>query len=119
MNADTFAEFEARVSTFIAQMDDLPDSTVIFGHGIWFGLLLWHLLGYSSDDADGMRAFRRFQLALPMPNCAVFSLAHIGRKRWSVQADADIMRRMAAVRVQSGDTRCAVMAAQHAGNVVQ
>jgi broad specificity phosphatase PhoE len=102
VNADTFAEFEARVSAFIALMDDLPDATVIFGHGIWFGLLLWRLLGYSADDADGMRSFRRFQLALPMPNCAVFSLAHIGRKRWSVQADAAIMRRIAAVRVGPG-----------------
>jgi len=29
-------------------------------------------------------------------------LAHVGRKRWSVQADAAIMRRIAAVRVGPG-----------------
>jgi alpha-ribazole phosphatase len=95
-NADTFAEFVARVSTFNDQIDELPDSTVIFGHGIWFGMLLWRLLGYSADSADNMKSFRRFQLALPMPNCAVFSLAHIGCKRWSVKANVDLASRVAA-----------------------
>lgn len=84
-NADTFAEFDGRVSVFIEQMDQLPDSTVIFGHGIWIALLFWRLLGYEVSDAEGMKAFRRFQLALPMPNCAVFSLVPIG-ERWSVRA---------------------------------
>lgn len=47
--------------------------TITFGrgHGIWFALLLWHLLGYSAANAEEMRAFRRFQQALPMRNCAV------------------------------------------------
>lgn len=75
-NADTFAEFQERVNSFMAEMADLPDSTVVFGHGIWFCLLFWRLLGYSVTDADSMRAFRRFQLGFPMPNCAVFHLAH-------------------------------------------
>lgn len=39
VNAETFAEFETRVSSFMVDMQTLPDSTVIFGHGIWFGLL--------------------------------------------------------------------------------
>jgi alpha-ribazole phosphatase len=99
VNADTFAEFEARVSSFMEDMEESPDSTVIFGHGIWFGLLLWRLLGYSANDADNMRSFRRFQLSLPMPNCAVFNLAHIKGDRWSVRANTHLMRSVAAVRV--------------------
>ena len=43
----------------------------LFGHGIWFALLCWKLRGFSAADATGMREFRRFQRALPMPNCAL------------------------------------------------
>lgn len=92
VQADTFAEFESRVNAFMADMEELPDSAVIFGHGIWFGLLLWRFLGYRATDTQGIRAFRRFQLGLPMPNCATFSLSHFGGERWSVQANADLTR---------------------------
>jgi len=95
--SDTFAEFAARVGEFLEQMDTLPDGTVIFGHGIWFALLLWRLLGYRVIDTADMRAFRRFQLGLPMPNCAVFTLVGVGDGRWSVQANTEIARRIAAV----------------------
>lgn len=95
--ADTFAEFDARVINFIVQMHDLADNAVIFGHGIWFALLLWHLLGYSAAGAEDMRAFRRFQQALPMPNCAVFSLHEHGGK-WAVNADTIMAERIAAVK---------------------
>ena len=95
VNADTFAEFDARVGSFLDEMDSLPDSTVIFGHGIWFGLLFWRLLGYSVSDGDSMRAFRRFQIGFPMPNCAVFTLVHVDGKRWSVQANTGISSRIA------------------------
>jgi alpha-ribazole phosphatase len=84
-HADTFAEFHDRVDQFMRHMDKLPEATVIFGHGIWFGPLLWRLLGYSANDVTGMRAFRRFQLGLPMPNCATFSLTHSGSDTWSVR----------------------------------
>jgi len=94
VNADTFAEFDARVSSFLDEMDSLPDSTLIFGHGIWFGLLFWRLLGYGVSDADSMRAFRRFQIGFPMPNCAVFTLVHVDGKRWSVRANTEISSRI-------------------------
>lgn len=36
--ADTFMEFQERVRRFIDErLDELPDGTVIFGHGIWCG----------------------------------------------------------------------------------
>lgn len=94
VHADTFTEFESRVNAFMVGMGTLPDSTVIFGHGIWFGLLLWRLLGYRAADSQGMRAFRRFQLGLPMPNCAVFSLLYMDTERWGVQANADLSHRI-------------------------
>ena len=97
-NADTFAEFEARVRSFMVNMETMPDGTVVFGHGIWFGLLHWLSLGYRVSDAGEMRAFRRFQQALPMPNCATFVLAHAGGQRWSIQADTTLTHRIAAIK---------------------
>jgi alpha-ribazole phosphatase len=102
-NADTFAEFEARVSAFMAGMKDLPDATVIFGHGMWIALMIWRLLGYTAHDAESMNAFRRFQLGFPMPNCAIYTLAHVNGKHWSVQADADLAHRLAAVQKARDD----------------
>lgn len=99
VNADTFAEFFRRVRGFMVHMEALPDSTLIVGHGIWFSLMHWHLLGYLADDAGGMTAFRRFQQALPMPNCATFNLTHAGGKRWSIQANINLMRRIAVVKL--------------------
>jgi alpha-ribazole phosphatase len=83
--ADTFREFEARVAAFQARMSDLPDGTVIFGHGIWFGLLAWRLLGYTVNDSTALRAFRRFQVGLPMPNCAMHQLAYVHGDLWAVR----------------------------------
>ena len=85
--ADTFAEFQARVRSFLTSMDGLPHGTFIFGHGIWIGLLMWLLRGHEVDDGDGMRAFRRFQQALPMPNCATFTL-RLDNSQWTVSPRA-------------------------------
>jgi len=83
-DADTFAEFAHRVIAFSQGLDALPDGTVIFGHGIWIGLLVWQALGFTCNDDAGMKTFRRFQLGLPMPNCAVYQFTSDGR-RWSPQ----------------------------------
>ncbi|MDO9354480.1 MAG: histidine phosphatase family protein, partial [Solirubrobacteraceae bacterium] len=45
--AETFAEFDARVGDFIDRLDELDDGTLLFGHGQWFGLVVWKLLGFS------------------------------------------------------------------------
>ena len=52
----------------------LEDGSLLFGHGIWIGLLAWRLLGFSAETATDMAAFRRFQTGLPMPNTAVWQL---------------------------------------------
>lgn len=102
IRADTFAEFNTRVLAFVTCMSDLPDSTIIFGHGIWFALLLWRLLGYTVNDAADMRSFRNFQLGLPMPNCAVFTLNEVDRGHWNFRANSSIARLISSVRVDIG-----------------
>lgn len=82
--ADTFIEFEARVRGFVDELDRIADLTVVFGHGIWLGMLHWLLLGNRVRTADEMLAFHHFQLALPIPNCAVFCVSHIDG-RWQIQ----------------------------------
>ncbi len=97
-DADTFLEFSNRVDHFLAGLSQLPDATVVFGHGIWFGLMLWKQLGYAvSDDADALK-FRRFQVGIPMPNCAVFRMTTPDGVHWNVKADIQTMRRMSDVR---------------------
>jgi len=95
--ADTFAEFEDRVWRFLVGLPAVPDGAVVFGHGIWFAMLVWQILGYRAIDASGMRAFRRFQQSLPIPNCAVFSLANFGDDRWSVKAETAMEDRIATI----------------------
>jgi broad specificity phosphatase PhoE len=96
--AETFLEFEARVSGVMAELPALPDRSVLFGHGMWLGLLCWKLIGFSADSPAGMKAFRRFQTGLPMPNCAVYRFESAGEGRWTWRADEQTMRRIASVR---------------------
>lgn len=72
--ADSFAAFNQRVSAFLAHHPQLADGSLLFGHGIWIGLLAWRLLGFRAETSADMAAFRRFQSALPMPNTAVWLL---------------------------------------------
>ena len=72
--ADSFAAFNQRLSAFLAHYPQLEDGSLLFGHGIWIGLLAWRLLGFSAETAADMAAFRRFQTGLPMLNTAVWQL---------------------------------------------
>ena len=83
--AETFAEFDARVRGFRESMHQLPDESVLFGHGIWIALLFWQLQGHRVQDRAGMSAFRDYQLALPMLNCAVFNVRSVGDDRWRAE----------------------------------
>lgn len=75
--ADTFMEFQGRVRRFIDErLDELPDGTVIFGHGIWCGMLRWQLEENRVEDAGGMLAFRRISRGFgwgtaPRRNCVL------------------------------------------------
>lgn len=84
LHADTFLEFNKRVSYFKDELSYLADQTVIFGHGIWFGMLVWHLMGFAYQDSQSMKAFRRFQTSLPMQNGVIYKLISQGSD-WAVQ----------------------------------
>lgn len=74
--ADTFREFQERVQRFAAErLPELPDGTIVFGHGIWCGMLQWLLAGHQAASADGMVAFRQYQQGLRMANAGIVSLA--------------------------------------------
>lgn len=98
-NAETFHEFNARVAQFQAELPQLPHGTLCFGHGMWFALLIWRLLGFGTADSQGMSAFRRFQQGLPIPNCAVYHLVQAKDGHWRVQGVEPLMRKMMAVAV--------------------
>ena len=91
-HAETFSEFNERVTSFLAVMDTFPANTVIFGHGMWIGLLVWHVLGFTCQDDLDMKAFRRFQAGLPMPNCAAYHFFQDSAGVWSARVDASILR---------------------------
>ena len=81
--ADSFAAFNRRISAFLDHYPQLEDGSLLFGHGIWIGLLAWRLLGFRAETSADMSTFRRFQSGLPMPNTAV----------WILQGDsADTLR---------------------------
>jgi broad specificity phosphatase PhoE len=82
--AETFMEFNARVAAFIPDLLKLADQTVVVGHGIWFALLFWKLQGNDCAGSSSMKAFRQYQLSLPMQNCKVYSLEQINPKCWSI-----------------------------------
>lgn len=73
-DAETFAEFCARVDTFTATLATRRDGSVLFTHGMFLSLLMWRLPGYPAASGADMRAFRAFHGSVPIPNTAVFAL---------------------------------------------
>ena len=99
--AETFAEFEGRVAAFMGKLASLRDRSVMFGHGMWMGLMVWKLLGLSAKDSQGMKAFRRFQLGLPIANCVVYVLESAGPGRWTWEVDEKALRLVASVKLET------------------
>lgn len=75
--AETFTEFATRVADFRHDLSHHRSGTIIVGHGMWIAMLLWQIQGFDWHDPLAMRAFRRYQLALPMPNCAAWWLSSL------------------------------------------
>jgi alpha-ribazole phosphatase len=92
--AETFAEFDQRVEAFLPHLQELPDQTMVFGHGMWIGMLIWKLLGFSAGDSIGMKSFRRFQNGLPMPNCVVYQFLEAAPGHWHARVDEVCMREL-------------------------
>jgi hypothetical protein len=104
--AETFVEFEARVEAFMAEaLPGLPAGTVLFGHGMWMGMLLWKAFGFRLKDSQSMKNFRRFQSGLPLPNGAVYHLIEAAGGGWRIQADEAIMREVGKV----AEAECCVL----------
>jgi len=96
--AETFREFHDRVARVRSQfLPQLPDGSVIFGHGMWMALLFWQLWGFAEVDAVGMTLFRRFQLGFPTPNTAVYGVTLVAPGRWEVKVDEAAMRAIAVI----------------------
>ena len=73
--ADTFAEFDGRVSDFLHRAwPVLPHGSLLFGHGIWMALLAWRLSGNRAETGADMAAFRAFQSSLHIANASVWRL---------------------------------------------
>ena len=73
--ADTFAEFDGRVSDFLHRVwPELPHGSLLFGHGIWIALLAWWLAGNYAETGADMAAFRAFQSSLHVANASVWRL---------------------------------------------
>ena len=73
--ADTFAEFDGRVSDFLHHTwPGLPHGSLLFGHGIWITLLAWRLSGNLAESGADMAAFRAFQSSLHIANASVWRL---------------------------------------------
>lgn len=100
--AEKFSEFDHRVASFLTELNQFSDGTVLFGHGIWIGLMIWKLLGFSVVDSNSMKAFRRFQLGLPMPNCAVYRLMETEPGQWRAELDEVIKLAMSDVKQNLG-----------------
>ena len=84
-NAETFAEFGRRVDAFRQNLlPALTHNTICFGHGLWMGMLIWRLMGFGFKTPSEMSAFHHFQVALPLPNCAVYELRTFDQENWSV-----------------------------------
>ena len=73
--ADTFAEFDGRVSDFMHRAwPELPHGSLLFGHGIWMALLAWRLAGNRAETGADMVVFRAFQSSLHVANASVWRL---------------------------------------------
>lgn len=83
--AESLETFVARVEVFLERMDDLPDGTLLFGHGMWLAMLIWRMMGFAAQGQAAMRQYRQFQLALPMPNCAQYVFRQVGPGHWAVR----------------------------------
>ena len=87
--AETFHEFALRVQWFRETlMPGLPRQVVAFGHGMWTAMMAWQVLGFPIESPAAMKAFRGFQLGLPMPNTAVYHFKEIAPDVWRLEVDA-------------------------------
>jgi Fructose-2,6-bisphosphatase len=90
--AESFLDFAGRVKAFrIDVLPALPHQCVCFGHGMWFGMMLWQLMGFSYETPLAMKAFRRFQIGMPLPNAMVYELYGHDGHNWHIKFHGDLV----------------------------
>lgn len=95
--AESFLTFSGRVKSFRDNiMPNLPRRCVCFGHGMWFGMLIWQLMGFDCDTPLAMKSFRRFQLGLPLPNAMVYELYGHDGLNWHIKFHGETVSRVLA-----------------------
>lgn len=75
-STESYVQFVGRVRQTRQIFADLPDGTyVVFGHGMWLGMLMWQLLHHDNEHRlMNMHAFRQFELLVRPKNCEVYLL---------------------------------------------
>lgn len=73
-DGETFAEFAARVTTFLHHLSRYEHNSVLFSHGMFMRLVIWRLLGYPMQTNVHLCAFRKFITTMNIPNTGVFCL---------------------------------------------
>lgn len=72
---DSFDDFVARVRTARQAFGEMADgSYVVFGHGMWIGMLIWQLLHQDSEQVLDKATFATFELTIRPDNCDVYLL---------------------------------------------
>ncbi len=75
-NTESYVNFVHRVRQTRQIFDELPKGVyVVFGHGMWLGMLMWQLLHHDNEHRlMNMAAFRQFELLVRPKNCEVYLL---------------------------------------------
>lgn len=93
--AESFLDFAGRVKTFRRDiLPNLPHNGVCFGHGMWFGMMIWQLMGYAFETPLAMQAFRRFQIGVPLPNTMVYELFGHDGQNWHIKFHSDLVMKI-------------------------
>lgn len=74
-STDSFDDFVARVRTARHAFSEMADgSYVVFGHGMWIGMLIWQLLHQDSKQVLNKATFATYELTIRPDNCDVYLL---------------------------------------------
>ncbi len=79
-NTESFWSFAGRVMNARAYFDGLNAGTyVVFGHGMWLGMLIWQLLHGDGSRVMDMERFRTFELSIRPKNTEIYLLTLDGK----------------------------------------
>lgn len=73
-DAQTFNDFCQQVRSATQMVKSLPDNSVIVGHGMWFAVFAWQVIGYGQEKENRitMKQFFKFKRGLFVPNTGIY-----------------------------------------------